>query len=304
MSELLLTHEEQLAKLEELFGSYENKGKCFEPTVGFYDLLANEEGLSVAAKQLYQWLGLKPYRVHISYADTTPESPSTIHLPTYYVDKPYEAGALLAVAVLRHVLTQRKHYEPDELFLEFASVHCGFGIVVLNGIVTDKDCLGYSAADYAETLLEYAQVYQGDLSLHIAAMTPPTQELLTSALHLKHHHIAVPKVVIRQQRMKAAKRFKLGLGLTGVAIVFGTASFVWLQRPSKISEAASLQYQKALALRQEHGNCAKEAQTMQNTYDLNDIFMQRQVDAKLVECLSLKNQYNYEVDQYKKLTEE
>lgn len=319
---VLLTEEERLAEFERLFGQYQNKGKIFEPTVDFYNGLNNVEGLLAGAKALYRWLGIKPYQLHVEFVGSNSTSNSGhITIPDAYQSQPYEVGALLAQAVIKHILEHRKQYDTDELFMGFATIQCGFGLLVLNGLERKPykllRMLGYnkgagaplqltafSTHDYANGVIEYASLYKTDLVQHIAYMTRSTQSLLSKALTLRTRHIATPKAVHSDNQNRLLWKVHALLLTLLVLIPVSTALYVWMQRPDQPSTAMVAQYQKLSSLEIAYNSCATEAQRQQNTYDQNDIFMQRQIDATLVRCASLRNQYNYEVDQYNKLVED
>jgi hypothetical protein len=319
---VLLTQEEQLAKLDGLFGHYENKGKFFDPTTRFYNLLTTEEGLLLAAKQLHHWLGIKPHHLHVQFSNSTkPVTSATIVIPAGYANQPYETGALLAQAVLNQILVHRKHYQPDDLFLEFATIECGLGIVILNGLNRPRHTLfqklgfqknigkplqlsALTVSDYASGLIEYATLYETDLTKHVTFMTAATQTILAPVLKYQTSHIPLPDAVRQERHALRHLQLKAVLFIALAILPVMLGLFVWSQRPYKPSTKVITQYQKVLQLKDQYDNCIDQAQKQRNTYDHTDIFMERQVDATLVRCASLRNQYHYEIDQYNKMVNE
>lgn len=323
---VLLTDEERRVQLQKLYGHRLTKpGKLHLPTAATYDSLTTDEGLHKLFTEFCRWLGFKPEKVQVYFSTHTTSyasDNSQIVIGQAYQRHPYAAGALLALATLDHFIERYSHAVPDRVTLEFASLESGLSLWVLNGLrpklswaqsiyhVLDASWVhregirleNYNPAQYAHEIADYAQRNRLPTEEYITHVSKQRRHLLPKHVSLSILP-ALPEPTIALQHQKAARQLwlKLLLIVSIVTAVICLGIYLWAGRHPAVS-ARQLEDQKALeVMKSSYDACAEKATQEQNTYDPNDLFLNRQIEATKGRCESLRNEYNYALDQYQKI---
>ncbi len=159
----------------------------------------------------------------------------------------------------------------------------------------------YNGPQYAHEVAAYAQRNRLPIEEYITHISKQHRHLLPE--HVSSFKLpGLPEPNITLQHQKAARQLWLKV-VTIVSIFAATAClgiYLWTSRQPEVS-AKQLEDRKALEIMKSSYNaCTNKAKEEQNTYDPNDMFLNRQVDATKSRCESLRNEYNYALDQYQK----
>lgn len=323
-TELLVTDAERTTKLHELLGSrFSNHGQLFLPTFPVYESLNTDEGLQQLAKDFCRWLGYKPSQLTVAYRPVTNGRNAVVDAASIIVnsefrDHPLVTAGILSLAVLQFVI-EHHHYIPDDRFIEVASIESGLGLWVINAFQpkrTKREKLYHmldgnwlqleglqlnaiSQGEYLRSFTLYTSAnrhfpeeYGRSISkrtLHLLPSTPSTAQIIplsepsSTRAHIKGANGLWMRIIV--------------LSLIVAALAIFTLLFV-SQRSRPINFDETRDAQALLTIKTSWDNCIKQAATQQNTYDPNDLFMTRQIDATKTRCESLRNQYNEAVSHY------
>lgn len=316
-----LTDDAKWSLLQDITGEdFRHDGELFLPSETFYNALTPEDA-TTSAKQLFSWLAYKPHRLKVVMTDTPGTAAHTIYLPAHAADFPYITGRVLCLKVLAYYFTARKVNVSDD-FIEYASVKLGFGLVILNGLthpknhaylhhllrghwhLADKQPLNsYNTTEYAKAFEAY---------LHTSRISPKTWADYAGPLTLstmqgleQFRNTPIQPNVEAAHHVAAKHRFiKFGLATSAAALLFCLGLFVIGQRPYAPSAHVVDTYQTIQLLHQSYELCQTKARQQMNSSNQEDMFADRALEATLSRCQSLRNQYNYQVDQYNKLVAE
>lgn len=231
--------------LESLGNAFTHEGQLFRPTVEFYNSLHTDTGLQAAYRSLYAWLGTKPRQLRIAFA--TIEETYIVHkdghltLSAKFQTHPYQAGALLALAVMEQLLTTRHHYKIDSNSILSASIWAGLGALVMNGFVAPgnklvklhhnldgdwhiSDGLMLSAktkTTYTQQLISYIHSYHIKPEDALSSLTSRAQKRIDFGYYTpRARHTASPEYIHKHYRRAYARLFSVFLyGVIASALV-------------------------------------------------------------------------------------
>jgi len=83
-----------------------------------------------------------------------------------------------------------------------------------------------------------------------------------------------------------------------VLLVLATALYINANKPRYLPAELTEKKEEIQIIKNQYQICIDEVKRKQQSWDTNDIFMQRQIDADKSRCTSIKNRYNYEVNKY------
>lgn len=322
----LLTDEERRAYIQKALGHRLQKpGKLFLPTTQVYDTLATDSGIQHLFIELCRWLGVKPGSTHVSYRDILGDfivDGQTIYVAKQYQGHPFIAGSVLSLTAIAFALSRHNTALPDRAFLELSTIETGLGLFVLNGLppklsffqntyhIVANDwyhregfsLLGYQKSHYAHLLAEWAHANRVPAEEYLPHVRNTSRNLLPQYVaRLNSPNLPSPKVM--HARNRASRLFWLKLLLLGgiLAVIIAGTLFVWAQRKPAIS-ASQLEAEQSLQImKRSYDACVLKATGQRNTYDPNDLLLERQVEATQSKCESLRNEYNHALDQYQLL---
>lgn len=320
-SELLVTDTERLAKLQDILGSrFVHSGELLLPTFRQYDDLETEAGLLALTKDMLRWLGYKPHRLHVSYVEQDALyaiTHETISISAKFHDHPLVTGGILACAVIQFV-SEHHHFLPDTRFVERATVETGFGLWIINALQPKRSYAEklYHMLDGAWAQLEGLQLQAMSTSEYLQVFTAFTAEhrlfpeeygrsVSKRSLHVLPNTASNTKIIpmvepsatlahLRNTRLLWLRITLLAL-TTSAIITFGV--IFWSHRDTS-SYDQSRDVSSLSVIKQSLNQCIQKASNEQSSYDPNDLFMARQIDATKARCESLRNQYNDALSSY------
>lgn len=321
--ELLITDEERAVKLDELLGErFTERGRQHMPTLNVYETLDTNEGLQALAKDFCRWLGIKPHHLKVQFSDESYQPAPLIHtehvitIDRQFIGHPLTVGGFVALGIIQYFIRHHKDYQTGDDFIEFASVHTGLGSWVLNALrpkmskresiyhIIDGGWLqreglqlsSYTPQEYARQYMRYVHAYAIHPADYLKGVSNRIRYLLP-----KDPTPALADPTITRKHLHRANTMWLRLSIWAVipAVITVIALYVWSQRvvtsPDKSRDFTALQ-----VLEQSYKACDQRASEQLSEYDPNDIFLARQVDDTKSRCESLRNEYNYALDQYQK----
>ena len=325
-STVLLTDEERKAKLDGLLGHrFTERGKLQLPATHVYNELEADSGVQDFAIEICRWLGFKPNGLSVSYGiteghhdyrvDTTLKK-ITIH--ARYKHHPYTVAGLIVFAILAYITTHHDHVEPDTAFIEYASIETGLGLWIMNALQPRLHTyekiyhfldsawfynegfrlVNYQPEQYASRVIAYAREHRIADDAYVRHILPRCRHLLPKTLTIQHPHY-LPESNASIQGRKSARKLWIKLSLIASIIAVGIGLGIWVFGQSRINNdtTTSAALMDIQIRKQKYETCIETASKLQSTYDPNDLFLTRQVDSKKAECESLRNEYNYAVDQ-------
>jgi hypothetical protein len=323
-TELLVTEDENIAKLHQLLGSrFTNHGKLFLPTFHHYEALSTDGGLHDLAKDICRWLGYKPRSLEVKFGETKAstyyeEDTETITINKHFTNHPLVTGGILAFAVLNFVM-QHHHYAADDRFIEIASAEAGLGLLVINAFqprLTKREKF-YHMIDgnwfqleglVLKTMTNEEYVRQFSIfattnrlfpedyghsatkrALHLLPSTPSTTKIIP---------MPEPSALITHRRNANSLWTKIILLSASAAAIVIFALLLVTGKPTVITHDQTRDNESLRVIKTSLNECLLRASEQQSTYDPNDIFMARQIDATKTRCESLRNQYTDALSQY------
>lgn len=318
----ILTDEERRVKLLHVIGNkLQEPGKLHLPTSRVYNQLTGDTGLQQLCKEYCRWLGIKHETITVSYGKTLSYdvTDDAIKISDAYRAHPYGSAALLCLATLSYYLKKYTHETPTQAEIEFATIETGLGLWILNGLkprlsksqslyhfidttlvhnegITLSD---YSPSYYANKIVEYAHEHRIPSEEYIGHINKKTQHLLPNHLYASSKmSLPDPDIIHALSHNSRILWIKTILIVIMIAIVACLSLYFW-SASKPITNAEMAENEKALrVVKSSYDSCIQVANTQQNSYDPNDLFMTRQVDATRARCESLRNEYNYALDQY------
>lgn len=329
-AELLVTDDELIAKLHELLGSrFSNHGQLMVPSFQQYEALSSDQGLDALAKDMCRWLGFKPRTLTVTYEKLSGAYYSVdseaIIINESFTEHPLVTGGILASAVLSFVL-RHHHYTPNDRFIEVTTVEAGLGLWIINALqprlsrreklyhmidgnweqLEGMQLQSMNNGDYVRLFSIYAstnRLFPEDYGrgvtkrgLHLLPSTPSTTKIIP---------LVEPTAVITHVQNANRLWIKICLLSASAAAVVLFGIIILDHRPATVSPQQTNDSESLRVIKQSLAECIKLASEQQSTYDPNDLFMTRQIDATKTRCESLRNQYNdalslYEINYPKK----
>lgn len=323
----LLTDEDRRAHLHAIFGHrFTMQNKLQLPTFSQYNHLSDNESLQSVSTEICRWIGLKPNGLNVSFDDvhtsaafTTDQHAKTIRISSAYRHHTYSTGALLVFAIIAYAVEKFDHLIPNTAFIEFASIELGLGLWIVNALPTKTQRRLYQAVDsawqyhdvirlstyspnqYAERIARYAHKNRIPPDVYLPHVRKRSQYLFSSfttaqtVRFLPESHDTLQRK--RRTRRRLAKLI-LGASITAGAITLAIYIYT-VDGHITPNQQAQQRIENIEVLKNKYDDCQEKASQQQSTYDPNDLFLTRQIDATKAHCESLRNQYNYEVDQYR-----
>lgn len=300
------------------------KGVLFTPSQSFYEQLTTSDGIRNAARELYRWLGVKPYRLRavIAQTDDITYLSGTLTVPTALVRAPYLLAACLAMRIVRQVLCDRLETSPDTSVVERASVEAGLGIIVLNGIAQQTQhhsvlhaafsthhplflaLEGCTPRQYGLAVAAYVHTYRLDSGTLMAHLSQPAQTLMPP--YTRHYARAArpdPTIMVAHRARLSSLAYRWLAGSVAIASSLTLGLFIWAQRPYRAPATTQEQYQKVALLRQQYDACVQTAKKNRSAASLDDFYADQAINSTLARCQSLRNQYNYETGVYNQMVD-
>lgn len=322
----VLTDDERRARLGQVFGHrLSHPGKLHLPTTALYDTLTTDEGLKKLFFEFCRWLGSKPGRIEVRFdRDTATYAVNGNHITVSqtFQTHPYAAGALLAFAAVTYYMNKHTEGIVDQAEVELGTVETGLGLWVVNGLrpklsgrqklyhlldsswmhLEGISLVNYSTIQYAHTVADFAQRHRILIEEYITHVSRQRRHLLPANVSSSGlPSLPDPTVTYRHNRAARHFWFKLLLITAITATVACVGVYLWASRTPTVT-AQQLEDKKALEImKTSYEACVLKATGQQNTYDPNDLFLERQIDATKSRCESLRNEYNYALDQYEVL---
>lgn len=298
---------------EELLGSLffdqlPHLGELFIPDDAFYIGTTPRKLATHMAKILCTWLGVKPGYIELTFIskighDIPDGKRYRIYIDVTTLADEFVLGGFLALELTRYVVEERGQiYLPgadqQTALLASASIMCGLGVAVMNGMCSAYNWFGYYGKCSTVPLLQhfpshsYAQMTRNFLKQHLInpsgyahCLTPWTSQRLGMPESKQSNH------AIRDlnHRIKA-KKLKLA-GLLWLALLtIGVGGFTLFIRvrpvPLKLREAQ----QQAVMLGNLEHLCTDSLNYKRQYADSNDIQTERALGAEFLRCQSLRNQ--------------
>lgn len=317
-TELLVTDEERIAKLYVLLGTrFSHHGQLLLPTFRQYEALSTDEGLRALAKEFCRWLGYKPQSLIVKFGEVKSDvsyaiTPDSITINYAFRDHPLVTGGLLATAVLRFVL-EHHHYAPDDRFIEVATVEAGLGLWVINAFkprLSRREKLYHmldgnwtqlegfqlkamTAGEYIRQFTIFArnnrhfpEEYGRSISkrsIHLIPSTPSMTKIIP---------LPEPSTTSKHRRNANSLWIKIALLSASAAAITIFGLLILGHRTTSTSYEQTRDAQALRVIKASLDTCIEQASDQQSSYDPNDLFMTRQIDATKTRCESLRNQYN------------
>ncbi len=322
----LLTDDEKRAYLHEVFGHrFTHQGKLQLPELDQYNSLYTNEGLQHVGTAMCRWIGLRVSGLTFQFSDEAHTfevdlKSKSIFIHSSFKKHPYSCGAILALAVITYALQKANHATSDVATVEFASVELGLGLWIVNAlqpeikrshkiyhiVSTSWDqrefitLQNYSAQSYADSVIRFAHENRIPAEDYLPYVPRRCRHLLPELI-TSHSERYLPETNATLSHKKTVRVFWAKIVLFGLVIAssISLAIYITISHQSIDTTARDQQASTIESLRGKYNDCLKEASRQQSTYDPNDLFMTRQVDATKARCESLRNQYNYAIDQYK-----
>jgi hypothetical protein len=326
----LLTDEDRRAYLHKLLA---HRFKAHEqvqlPTLDQYDSISSDEGLGSIGREMCRQLGFKPSGLTIRFSDSSLPSgyrishdSKTILIDPKLKQHPYSSGAELALAVTAYALEHLSHISPDRAFTEFATIETGLGLWIINALrprlglkekiyhLIDSSWFhndgiqleAYSPRQYVERFVSFTHENHVTVDTYLPHVVRPVRYLFPKfVLSQSSRYLPAATLALRHKHsadLLWVKVILVALILSG-SVVLGVYALASQQAP--VNPAIERSKQNALHLKKAYIECQNDASDQQSKYDPNDLFLTRQVDDTKTRCESLRNQYNYAVDQYQNL---
>lgn len=304
----LLTQADKIAKLDAIFSKHRHSTDLFLPDEGFYPEACGPDEIMRMADALFSWLGIKHRSVHFHLDPNQEElvlykkeaGGSSITLGWRCAQDSFLAAAAIAHGIVHHILVIRQKIrmgsaEEDEEFTDLGTIYAGFGILILNSLCSSKRALGALApSNYVSEFIDYVTDERIVESLWSPYVLPDVMQA----------HISGVRPVRRQpfalKRLKVLRRTKKRQKFMIIVFVvcFGMAGFLTLTRPKAQSSEQLTRYDEIKVLKRQVEQCEEMVKRKLDTWNKEDIFIQRQIDADKSRCSSLRSRYNYEVAKY------
>lgn len=324
----LLTNDDRRVHLHEILGHrLKSSGKLDLPNIEQYNKLSTNPGLRAVAYEMCRQIGFKPTGLKVMFDDDVIEAgfrvnaqSKAVYIDPRFIDHPYTCGAVLTLAVTAYAIELFGHEPPDRPFIEFATIETGLGLWILNAL-RPKSSLArriyhsidtswfhneglrlesYSQKQYAERLVSYAHDNRVTPDSYLPHTNPDVKQLLPALITLRDGRY-LPEIPIITKHKTATKALWTKILLVSLIGASGITFGIYVAatgsdsvHPEKARLQAHVEY-----LKLEHQKCQSDASDKLSQYDPNDLFLTRQVDSIKSRCESLRNQYNFTVDQLK-----
>lgn len=323
----LLTDEARRAHLHALFGHrFTMQGKLQLPELADYNGLETSAGLKDLGIEICRWIGLKPSGLDIQFSETalsqgykTDLKSKQIRVNGAYKRHPYSCAALLTLAIISYAIEKAQHSAPNRELVELASIELGTGLWILNALEPktryhhklyhlldsswhEREIISlqsFSSTQYVEAVVQYAHENRVPADEYIPHIPKRNQKLLPAfTASQSNRHLPESRMTVQHKKNARIFLIKIIVASLVIASAISVAIYAASIRATGNNPRAEQQLQVIDRLRKQHTDCLADASRQQSTYDPNDLFLTRQIDATKARCESLRNQYNYAIDQY------
>jgi hypothetical protein len=328
----LLTDDDRRAYLHELLGHRLKSTERLQlPTLESYNFISTDSGLKTVAYEMCRQIGFKPGGLKVQYASkpllagyVVDQDTKTILIDPQLSRHVYSCGAVLAMAVVTYAVEHFSHQKADRPFIEFVTIETGLGLWIINALrprislrqklyhIIDTSWFhkegilmeAYSQRQYVERVVSFAHENHIDVDSYLPHVLERVRYLFPS-FTLNQSHRYLPEAPSALVHKKAANQLWVKVILivliAASGIVFGVYALVSRQAP--VNPEIERLHRQVNKLKKSYEDCQQEVSKQQSTYDPNDLFMTRQIDDTKSRCESLRNKYNYTLDQYQILVE-
>ncbi len=321
---VLVTDGERTNQLLDILGErFSHHGELHVPTLEQYEALGNDEGLAALTIDLCRWLGFKPKKLRVCYGNTpstthSDVSDDTIIISNLLRDHPLAVGGMIALATIE-LVSLHHALKIDERFTEVGTIESGLALWVINAIdphvsrfeklyhlidgawhrLDGLQLKSMSIGEYLQQFSIYTsqnhlfpESYIRGVSRRSIHLLPPTPNSVNIP------PMPQPTIMFNHQHNAKIMLMRISLLSLIAACIFTCAITLWNGRSQPIPEQQIRDTESLRVIKQSLSECIYKASEQQSTYDPNDLFMTRQIDATKARCESLRNQYNDALSQY------
>lgn len=331
----LLTEADKIAWINGILGHAERDHELvFLPSAQFYRTLKEPGGTEQAVDQLCRWLKIKTGKLHVKVVNKSRQAIGISHdkngsMITIRADiaaNPYQTAALLAYASVHKILNGQEQFQamppPEKLrYMDIATAYSGLGIVMLNGIRYERGWAdriwrslkniafpgtyklpvgSYQPSQYAELVLSHALEGRADLHEMAQYFLPWARPFLPARMHMlvKRRRDKLGYVLDADRSVRLNNLLAVLACMPLIALPLGQLIYNHVREPVPPPELIS-QREKVLTLLSMYETCTASVDRKRQVTDQTDLLTEGAVNAHANTCLSIKNRYNYELDQYR-----
>lgn len=304
----LLTHPDKLKKLEELFAKSRHKADVFLPNDTFYSDTVSTDDPERMADLLFKWLGIKHRSLNFHFDPNQEElinykhdkNTSKVTLGWHCLEDSLVCGGAVAHAIVHHLLIARAKIslgerEEDEALADLGTIYAGFGVIILNSFESKRALGSMAETNYASEFIDYCKEQRIVDSVWQPFVLPA---VATEYLDKKTQNSSLKPFIRARIRRAESHHKKLVLAVSILIVFIAGVTVLSLSQPKYLSVEMQEKRDSIALLKAEYEQCQATVKRKQETWDQSDIFIQRQIDADKTRCSSLKNRYNYEVNDY------
>ncbi len=304
-----------MSKYSQLLTDFHNRDGLFLPDSNIYGFDHTIQGTEIIAKMIFVWLGIKPVDVTYSnnYFNSDLKSKNIFIIFTRPDESVFINVALITKQCMEYYLIRKKVSVIEEN-VERALIDFGLGLLVINSFQSDKIISNIftnknkrleilksiSKKEFSRRFNDYIKRNQFDTDIiieHTLKSNRPYLEFKHTGRSKEKNESFIINEHIRQQKNMT----KYILVFACLCASFVLVAFLYAQKPKGLPEEAIVQKNTINSLEQEYRNCISELKEKEQKYEIDDIYMVRQIQAQFNECTSIKNKYDYSVQQYNKL---
>ena len=305
-------------------------GQTFIPEKIFYQTNEATADIEAMCHLLCDWLGIKRTTATAGFSDELGTVSSTYTLkakkPHILVDGNLAEAPIVCAALVAHQLV---HYylhqvcrlmltdeQQNEELADLATIWLGFGVLIMNGTakvahtkrISNKHpaaviplCGQYNASQYATEFLGYTHNYAIELDGIGGSLLPQVASFAPAPLkHAMYDSSHVQAYVADAKSKRLVRRTEKILLVAG--IIAAIAGFAWYKsvQPHHLTASQVSAYDSLKLLQRQYEICQKSVSEKQQTLAQDDIFTDRVIEQDRSRCESIRNTYNYRVDEFNK----
>jgi hypothetical protein len=297
-----------------LVNDFHNRDGLFLPDSEIYCYKSSGNSTEIIAKKIFVWLGIKPNS--ITYSDNLVVDDKKA-LRNFTISATSHQHPMVNVAgitkqCMEYFLT-RKKVDINPEITEKAIIDFGLSLLVINSFQSDKIIGNFlknnnsqenvlnslNKKDFCRRFNDYVRNNQLDNDIiieHTIKSSRPYLDFKHSGRTKERNESFVITENNRQQKNKT----KFVLLIACICASFVLVTFLYSQKPKGLTKEVLAQKNEINTLEQSYRSCISNLKVKQQSYDLDDVYMVRQIQAQFNECTSIKNNYDYKVQQYNK----
>lgn len=318
----LLTEEAKIMRIKKILPSHSMRGSFFTPDDAFYQIPRDNDGLKSMSKEISKWIGFKPVGLKVTFTrDISDDScfvvsddGPAILIHGRHAKNPFACTGLLAEGLIEYYLEYRKHLKIDDseeqkTLVMLGVVYSGLGLLALNYTTSywqehypklyylfhhSRD-IGKAAARYTAYVSRFALDYGIELGPFAKYLCPWAQILLPS----KWQHISNRLDYVKSARHRSRRAY-LALIVSLFIVITGTitSSYIVSRRLPTLPRDLREERSEIDILKDSYDACNASVAKKQKQYDQTDFFIVRNIEADKERCLSIRNKYNYRVEDF------